>query len=325
MKLQQLRYIVEIVNHDLNLSSTAVNLYTSQPGISKQIKTLEEELGIQIFARNGKHLTEVTAPGKEIMVMAQEILEKVSLIKAIATEYRAPNQGALRIATTHTQARYVLPRLLKDFIKSYPKVSLHIHQGSPVQIAQFLSKGKVDLAICAEAEDVYGDVVMLPCYRWGRVIVVKPDHPLARRTSLSIQELAPYPIVTYTFGFKKGSNLDAAFQASGLTPNLAFTATDADVIKTYVRLGLGVGIIASIALDPVKDIDLVGIDARSIFEDGITHISFRRHTFLRGYMYNFIERFAPHLNRTLVDHARTLPTHQKIETLFNKITLPLLY
>ncbi|BGI53417.1 MAG: HTH-type transcriptional regulator CysB [Candidatus Hamiltonella defensa (Ceratovacuna japonica)] len=324
MKLQQLRYIVEIVNHDLNLSSTAAGLYTSQPGISKQIKMLEEELGIQIFARNGKHLTEITVPGKKIMVMAQEILAKVSLIKAVATEYKAPDQGVLCIATTHTQARYTLPKLIKGFIKNYPKVSLHIHQGSPIQIADALSKGKVDLAITTEDEDLYGDAVMLPCYRWRRIIVVKPDHPLAHRTSFNIQELAAYPIVTYTFGFTGRSTLDKAFYASGLTPNIAFTATDADVIKTYVRLGLGVGVIANIAMDPIQDSDLIRIDARAIFDDSITHIGFRHHTFLRGYMYDFVKRFAPHLTRTLVDKACSLHSHQQIKGLFENITLPVL-
>ncbi|MDW9424270.1 HTH-type transcriptional regulator CysB, partial [Yersinia enterocolitica] len=257
MKLQQLRYIVEVVNHNLNVSSTAEGLYTSQPGISKQVRMLEDELGIQIFARSGKHLTQVTPAGLEIIRIAREVLSKVDAIKAVAGEHTYPDKGSLYVATTHTQARYALPNVIKGFIERYPRVSLHMHQGSPTQIAEAVSKGSADFAIATEALHLYDDLIMLPCYHWNRAVVVKPDHPLAGKAHVSIEELAAYPIVTYTFGFTGRSELDTAFNRAGLTPRIVFTATDADVIKTYVRLGLGVGVIASMAVDPIQDPDLV--------------------------------------------------------------------
>ncbi|PLL20408.1 transcriptional regulator CysB, partial [Klebsiella michiganensis] len=200
MKLQQLRYIVEVVNHNLNVSSTAEGLYTSQPGISKQVRMLEDELGIQIFARSGKHLTQVTPAGQEIIRIAREVLSKVDAIKSVAGEHTWPDKGSLYVATTHTQARYALPGVIKGFIERYPRVSLHMHQGSPTQIAEAVSKGNADFAIATEALHLYDDLVMLPCYHWNRSVVVTPEHPLASRESVSIEELAQYPLVTYTFG-----------------------------------------------------------------------------------------------------------------------------
>lgn len=313
MKLQQLRYIVEVVNHNLNVSSTAEGLYTSQPGISKQVRMLEDELGIQIFARSGKHLTQVTPAGLEIIRIAREVLSKVDAIKAVAGEHTYPDKGSLYVATTHTQARYALPNVIKGFIERYPRVSLHMHQGSPTQIAEAVSKGSADFAIATEALHLYDDLIMLPCYHWNRAVVVKPDHPLAGKSHVSIEELAAYPIVTYTFGFTGRSELDTAFNRAGLTPRIVFTATDADVIKTYVRLGLGVGVIASMAVDPIQDPDLVTVDARDIFTYSTTKIGFRRSTFLRSYMYDFILRFAPHLTRDVVDKAVALRSNEDIE------------
>ncbi|MFI0488274.1 MAG: HTH-type transcriptional regulator CysB [Yersinia sp. (in: enterobacteria)] len=322
MKLQQLRYIVEVVNHNLNVSSTAEGLYTSQPGISKQVRMLEDELGIQIFARSGKHLTQVTPAGLEIIRIAREVLSKVDAIKAVAGEHTYPDKGSLYIATTHTQARYALPDVIKGFIERYPLVSLHMHQGSPTQIAEAVSKCSADFAIATEALHLYDDLIMLPCYHWNRAVVVKPDHPLAGRNHISIEELAAYPIVTYTFGFTGRSELDTAFNRAGLTPRIVFTATDADVIKTYVRMGLGVGVIASMAIDPIQDSDLVTVDARDIFTYSTTKIGFRRSTFLRSYMYDFILRFAPHLTRDVVDKAVALRSNEDIEAMFKDIKLP---
>ncbi len=240
MKLQQLRYIVEVVNHNLNVSSTAEGLYTSQPGISKQVRMLEDELGIQIFSRSGKHLTHVTPAGEEVVRISREVLSKIDAIRSVASEHTYPNRGSLYIATTHTQARYALPPVIKGFIERYPQVSLHMHQGSPTQIAEAVSKGNADFAIATEALHLYEDLVMLPCYHWNRTLVVTSDHPLAGKESVSIEELAEYQLVTYTFGFTGRSELDVAFDKVGLKPKIVFTATDADVIKTYVRLGLGV-------------------------------------------------------------------------------------
>lgn len=322
MKLQQLRYIVEVVNHNLNVSSTAEGLYTSQPGISKQVRMLEDELGIQIFARSGKHLTQVTPAGQEVIRIAREVLSKIDAIKAVAGEHTYPDKGSLYVATTHTQARYALPSVIKGFIDRYPRVSLHMHQGSPTQIAEAVAKGSADFAIATEALHLYDDLIMLPCYHWNRAVVVKPDHPLASKTDISIEELAAYPIVTYTFGFTGRSELDTAFNRAGLTPRIVFTATDADVIKTYVRLGLGVGVIANMAVDPQTETDLVTINANSIFSYSTTKIGFRRSTFLRSYMYDFIQRFAPHLTRDVVDTAVALRSNDEIEAMFKDVTLP---
>jgi len=322
MKLQQLRYIVEVVNHNLNVSSTAEGLYTSQPGISKQVRMLEDELGIQIFARSGKHLTQVTPAGEEIIRIAREVLSKVEAIKSVAGEHTWPDKGSLYVATTHTQARYALPNVIKGFIERYPRVSLHMHQGSPTQIAEAVSKGNADFAIATEALHLYDDLIMLPCYHWNRAIVVTPDHPLAAKSKVSIEELAEYPLVTYTFGFTGRSELDTAFNRAGLTPKIIFTATDADVIKTYVRLGLGVGVIASMAVDPVADPDLIRIEATDTFTYSTTKIGFRRSTFLRSYMYDFIQRFARHLTRDVVDTAVALRSNDDIEAMFKDIKLP---
>ena len=322
MKLQQLRYIVEVVNHNLNVSATAESLYTSQPGISKQVRLLEDELGVQIFERSGKHLTQVTPAGESIVKIARDILSRVESIKSVAGEHTHPEMGTLNIATTHTQARYALPPVIQGFTARYPKVTLHMHQGTPNQLADAVSKGTTDFAIATEALHLYQDMIMLPCYHWNRSIVVKADHPLAQKPEITIHDLAAYPLVTYVFGFTGRSELDSAFNRSGLTPRIVFTATDADVIKTYVRLGIGVGVIASMAMDPATDSDLVAIDASHIFEASTTKIGFKKGTFLRSYMYDFIKRFAPHLNREVVDQAVTLKTNAEIEAMFANMPLP---
>ncbi|WP_063655877.1 HTH-type transcriptional regulator CysB [Candidatus Arsenophonus triatominarum] len=322
MKLQQLRYIVEIENHNLNVSSTAEGLYTSQPGISKQVRMLEDELGVQIFGRSGKHLTHVTPAGKEVIKIAREVMTKMHAIRAVVGEHTYPDRGILAIATTHTQARYALPPVIKQFIEHYPQVSLHMSQGSPIQIAEDVSKGNSDFAIATEALHLYKDLVMLPCYHWNRSVVVKADHPLADKKNITINELAQYPIVTYTHGFTGRSELDEVFYKAGLQAKIIFTATDADVIKTYVRLGLGIGIIASMAVDPNQDQDLVIIDMRDKFSYSTTKIGFHRNSFLRSYMYDFIWRFAPHLTPDVVDKAIALRSNEEIEEMFKETRLP---
>lgn len=322
MKLQQLRYIVEVVNHNLNVSSTAESLYTSQPGISKQVRLLEDELGIQIFERSGKHLTKVTPAGEEIVRIARDILSRVESIKSVAGEHTHPEVGTLNIATTHTQARYALPDVIQGFTARFPKVSLHMHQGTPSQIADAVAKGTTDFAIATEALHLYQDMIMLPCYHWNRSIVVRSDHPLAKKEKISIHDLANYSLVTYVFGFTGRSELDSAFNRAGLTPKIVFTATDADVIKTYVRLGIGVGVIASMAMDDERDQDLVAIDASHIFAASTTKIGFKKGSFLRTYMYDFMERFAPHLTRNVVDQAVALKSNAEIEEMFSTMELP---
>ena len=323
MKLQQLRYIVEVLNNNLNVSATAEALFTSQPGISKQVRMLEDELGIQIFGRSGKHLTHVTSAGQEVINIAQQILSKVEGIKAVAREHTQPDEGKLRIATTHTQARYALPNVIQGFIKKYAKVSLHMSQGTPAQISDAAAKGDADFAIATESLHLYNDLVMLPCYHWNRSIIVRKDHPLARKQDLTIQDVAKYSLVTYVFGFTGRSELDAAFEKAGVEPKIAFTATDADVIKTYVRLGVGIGVIASMAIDPKIDSDLVTIDASHLFKASTTKIGFRRGSFLRGYMFDFIERFAPHLNKHVVTQAMLLKNNVEVDEMFADTKLPI--
>lgn len=322
MKLQQLRYIWEVAHHDLNVSATAQSLYTSQPGISKQIRLLEDELGVEVFTRSGKHLTRITPAGEVILKTAGEILRKVESIKQVAQEFSNERKGSLSIATTHTQARYALPPVISDFIRQYPDVSLHMHQGTPMQISEMAADGTVDFAIATEAMELFSDLIMMPCYRWNRCVVVPKNHPLAQLSEISLEEVAKHPIVTYVFGFTGRSKLDEAFINRGLAPKVVFTAADADVIKTYVRLGLGVGIIAKMAYDENFDSDLVALDAGHLFESSVTKIGFRRGTFLRGFMYEFIEQFAPHLTREVVNEALTRTSRIELEELFESIDLP---
>lgn len=323
MKLQQLRYVVETARHDLNVSATAQSLYTSQPGISKQIRLLEDELGLPIFTRSGKHLTEVTAAGRAIIDVADRILAEVDTIRRIAEEHRDNRHGSLSIATTHTQARYALPAVIKAFIRKYPEVALHMHQGTPVQISELAVNRTVDFAIATEALELFEDLVMLPCYRWNRSIICLRDHPLARKVPLTLEAIAEHPIITYVFGFTGRSQLDEAFRGAGLSPHVVLTAVDADVIKTYVKLGLGVGIIASMAFDEAADRELCALDAGHLFAPSVTKIGFRKGTFLRGYMYDFMQLFAPHLSRSLVETAVRAPSREEVEKAFCEVELPI--
>jgi LysR family cys regulon transcriptional activator len=322
MKLQQLRYIWEVAHHDLNVSATAQSLYTSQPGISKQIRLLEDELGVEIFSRSGKHLTRVTPAGEAILKTAGEVLRKVESIKQVAQEFCNEKKGSLSIATTHTQARYALPSTIQSFINKYPEVSLHMHQGTPMQISEMAADATVDFAIATEALELFSDLIMMPCYKWNRAIIVPKDHALAQKSTLSLEDIAAHPIVTYVFGFTGRSKLDEAFIEKGLEPKVVFTAADADVIKTYVRLGLGIGIIAQMAYDEELDKDLVALDVSHLFEPSITKIGFRRGTFLRGFMFDFIEQFAPHLTKSVVEEAYQCHSKAELDNLFADIKLP---
>lgn len=322
MKLQQLRYIWEVAHHDLNVSATAQSLFTSQPGISKQIRLLEDELGVEIFARSGKHLTRVTPAGEAILQTAGEIMRKVENIKQVAQEFSNDKRGSLAIATTHTQARYALPTVIKGFIARYPEVSLHMHQGTPMQISEMAADGTADFAIATEALELFSDLVMMPVYRWNRCILVPKGHELCQVSKLTLEEVAKYPIVTYVFGFTGRSKLDEAFLEKGLSPKVVFTAADADVIKTYVRLGLGIGIVADMAAVEDEDSDLVALDASELFESSVTKIGFRKGIFLRGFMYEFIQQFAPHLTRELVEQASQASSRAEVDELFSHLELP---
>ncbi|MEN9460073.1 MAG: transcriptional regulator CysB [Pseudomonadota bacterium] len=322
MKLQQLRYICEVARRGLSISATAEGLYTSQPGVSKQIRQLEEELGVQVFTRSGKQLTQITPAGMAILEIARDVLSKVETIKRIAQEHSDDKRGHLSIATTHTQARYVLPSVIKQFIQRYPNVALHMHQGTPTQIAELAAEGVVDFAIATEGMELFEDLVMMPCYRWNRCIIVPNDHPLCALPTLTLEALAQYPLVTYVFGFTGRSHLDQAFSSKGLQPQVVFTASDADVIKTYVRLGLGVGIVAHMAYDLILDSDLRALDASHLFEDSTTKIGCRRGTFLRSYMYDFVQIFAHQLTREKVEQAMQTPSREALEKLFVDMELP---
>lgn len=312
MKLQQLRYILEISRNDLNVSNTADSLFTSQPGISKQVRQLEQELGVEIFARHGKQLTEITPAGKQIIEIASDILHKVNNIKVIAQDYRDNKVGNFNIGATHNQARYVLPKVVKTFMQRYPGITLHMHQGTPMQIAEDVSRGLIDLAISTEALDMFEHLIVLPCYEWSRYVLVPQGHPLAKQEKITLQQVAEYPIVTYVPGFGGRSQLDRAFEKAGLHPQVALTAVDADVIKTYVRLGLGVGIIATMAYDPETDADLVALDASHIFGYSITKVGMRRDLFFREYMYDFIQLFAPALTKEVIQQV-LVKTHNSTE------------
>ena len=303
MNLQQLRYLHEIVKHELNISDAAKALYTSQPGLSTQINSLEEELGIEIFVRNGKRLTAITEPGKAVLEIAQRMLHDVDNLKQVGQEFRSQDSGSLTIATTHTQARYALPPVVKQFIGRYPKVKLSLHQGSPTQIAQQVLNGEADIAIATESLIMYNELTTLPCYEWHHCIVVPAEHPLLAEKKLTLKKIAQYPIITYDFAFSGRGKINAAFNAHHITPNIVLTAIDADVIKTYVELGLGIGIVAQMAFIPERDKLLRMIDTGDLFQSSTTRIAIRRNEFLRGYTYHFIELFAPHLTREVVAKA----------------------
>ncbi|MBI1175693.1 MAG: HTH-type transcriptional regulator CysB [Sideroxydans sp.] len=303
MNLQQLRYLQEIARQGLKISDAADALYTSQPGISKQIRLLEEELGIEIFTRNGKRITAITEPGKAILEIAQRILHDTDNLKQVSEEFRAQDSGTLTIATTHTQARYALPPVVKQFIRRYPKVKLELHQGNPTQIAEQVLDGEADIAIATESLALYDELVTLPCYEWNHCIITPPKHPLLQEKKLTLEKVAQYPIITYDFAFTGRNKINAAFQASGIMPNVVLSAIDADVIKTYVELGLGIGIVARMAYIPERDRQLRMLDAAHLFQPSTTRIAIRKNEYLRGYSYDLIELFAPHLTRDIIAHA----------------------
>jgi LysR family cys regulon transcriptional activator len=302
VKLQQLRYLTEIARRGLNVSEAAEALHTSQPGVSKQIRALEEELGIDVFVRHGKRLVSVTEPGKAVIAIAERILAEASNLKRAGEEFANDKLGTLTIAATHTQARYALPKAVAAFKRRYPQVELHIHQGNPTQICDQVVAGEADLCVATEMIDRYTELVSLPVYQWNRSVVVPPKHPLLKK-KLTLEALAEYPIVTYDYAFANRSLVQKAFEARGLAPQIVLSAQDSDVIKTYVELGLGVGILAKMAFDPQRDRSLRAIDASHLFESSTTRLGIKRGAYLRRYAYDFIEAFAPQLPRTLVERV----------------------
>jgi LysR family cys regulon transcriptional activator len=303
MNLQQLRYLNEIVRCELNISDAAGALFTSQPGISKQIKLLEEELGIDIFVRNGKRIVALTEPGKAVLQIAQRVLHETDNLKQVGQEFSRQDSGSLTIATTHTQARYALPQVIKAFTLRYPGVKLGLHQGSPTQIAEMVLSGEADIGIATESIALYDELVTLPCYEWHHCVVVPPKHPLLNEKRLTLKKLAQFPLITYDFAFTGRNKINQAFSEAGIEPNITLTAIDADVIKTYVELGLGVGIVAQMAFIPERDRHLRMIDAGHLFQPSTTRIAIRQNQYLRGFGYYFIELFAPRLTHEVVAQA----------------------
>lgn len=302
MKLQQLRYLVEVAKQGLNVSEAAEKLHTSQPGISKQIRLLEDELGVQIFIRNGKRIVSITEPGNDVLQIAGRILHEASNLKRVSDDFSRKAEGSLTIATTHTQARYTLPTVITEFMTLHPKIGLSIKQGNPAQICEMVISEEADIAIATEGIVLYKELAMLPCYKWNRSVITPQGHPLSLLTRpLTLDDIVAHPIVTYDFAFAGRSKINKAFNDAHLTPNVVLTATDTDVIKTYVRLKLGIGIIASMAYEPQLDSDLCAIDASHLFQPSTTKIGIRKNSYLRGFVYSFIELFAPHLTHQEVD------------------------
>jgi LysR family cys regulon transcriptional activator len=307
VNFQQLRSVRETVRQGFNLTSVAATLHTSQPGVSRQIRELEDELGIELFHRAGKRLTGLTPPGQAVLPIVERLLLEADNLKRAGEDFASSGRGTLTIAATHSQARYALPPAVRDFSAAHPEVMLRLHQGSPKQVAQMLLSGEADIGVATEALAEYEDLVALPSWRWTHLVVVPQGHALAkladRGQALTLEELAGQPIITYEPGYTGRTHIDEAFKRRSLSLNIVLSAMDADVIKTYVELGMGVGIIAAMAFDEQRDSALRAIDARHLFASNMTRVAVRRGAFLRGYAYEFIRTFSPPLTRALVDQA----------------------
>jgi len=323
MTLQQLRYLLGIADSGLNITSAAEKLHTSQPGISKQLKLLEQELGIQLFTRKGKSLAAITPAGHEVISRARRIMRETENIRSLARDLSAEQDGTLSIATTHTQARYVLPEVIQEFRSRYPNVNLELHQGTSEQIAELVASNSVDFAIATGSHHLFPELVLLPCYHWERIVVVPKGHPLTKiKDKLTLKDLAEHPLVTYVFSLTGESSFKKAFADEGLEPDVVFTARDADIIKTYVRMGMGVGVVAAMAWECQDKDDLVAIDAHGLLPASTTWIGFRRDTVLRGYMVEFAELLAPHLSIDITRKIGDLETQEEVDELLKDIALP---
>ena len=304
MNLHQFRFVQEAVRRNLNLTETAKALFTSQPGISKAILELEEELGIDIFVRHGKRLTRITEPGQDVLKSVEVILREVANLKRIGEEFSQQDAGRLSIAATHTQARYVLPEPITQLRKRYPQVQVSLHQGTPEQVARMLLDDTADIGLATESLADFDDLVTLPCYDWQHVIVVPADHPLALVERISLEQLAAEPLVSYHPSFTGRSRIDQAFAQRRLKVNIALEAIDSDVIKTYVRAGLGVGIVAEMSVKgDLPGGDLVWRPAGHLFGQNTSRVAFRRGAYLRGFTLTLAELLSDRLNRTLIQRA----------------------
>ena len=323
MTLKQLKYLLGVVDNGLNITSAADRLYTSQPGISKQLKQLEQEIGVRIFARKGKSLVALTPAGQSIVQYARQIARDVENIRSLGKELTEEQEGTLSIATTHTQARYVLPEILSQFHERYPKVKLELHQGTSEQIADLVAENRVDFAIATESRELFPELNLLPCYDWDRIVLTPLNHELASGDDcLTLERLADHPLVTYVFSSSRESSFLKAFASQNLEPKVVFTARDADVIKTYVRMGMGVGVIAPMALlcDDLKDLN--ASCAKGLFPTVTTWLGFPREKVLRSYMKDFIGLFAPHWPEYLIEQAATAESQELVDKLAENLDLP---
>ncbi len=303
MNLHQLRFVREAVRQGFNLTEAAKALFTSQPGVSKAIIELEEELGVDIFARHGKRIRGLTEPGRAVLQSAELILKEIDSLKRIGNEFAAQDTGSFTIATTHTQARYALPKVVQAFALRYPKVRLSLLQGNPRQVADMVLRDQADIAIATESIAEVAGLVSLPCYQWEHVVVVPPEHALLKSRSLTLEEIAAWPLITYDAAFAGRNKIDKAFSMRGLKPDVLLEAIDADVIKTYVELGMGVGIIAGMAYDAERDVNLRSIPAGHLFGTNVSRVALKQGAYMRGYVYTFIELMTPTVNRKLIDQV----------------------
>jgi len=303
MNLHQFRFVQEAVRRNLNLTEVAKSLHTSQPGVSKAIIELEEELGIEIFSRHGKRLKRVTEPGQHVLRSIEVILREVGNLKRIGEQFSAEDSGTLSIATTHTQARYVLPVPVAKLREAYPNVNISLHQGAPAQVAQMVMDEVAEIGIATESLSEYPELVTLPCYEWEHMLVIPKSHPLAAKVRITLEDLAAEPIITYHPSFTGRTRIDKAFAAKGLTPRIALEAIDSDVIKTYVRLGLGVGIVAEMAVKDGLDDDLVARPASQLFGKNVARIAFKRSAYIRHFVYDFAALLSDRLDRNLIMKA----------------------
>jgi len=324
MNFHQLQYAIAIARNGLSVTQAAASLGTSQPAISRALKALEKELGFDLFVREGRAFSRVTPEGLRVLEFAGRALAEVDSLRAVAADLNQDSRGTLSIATTHTQARYVLPPVVQAFRKRYPDVDLHLHQGTSEQISEMVASDRVQLAIATGSEALFPELVLLPVYRWHRQVIVPKHHLLARAGAgkLTLQQLAQFPLVTYVFSFSGPSSLETLFAREGLKARVALTARDSDVIKTYVRLGMGVGIVASVAFDPEEDKDLALVEASHLFPIHTTWVGFRRGTLLRNFAYEFLQLFGSHLTRRLVDRAIEARDPDSKAQLFGRIALP---
>jgi LysR family transcriptional regulator, cys regulon transcriptional activator len=303
MNLHQFRFVQEAVRRNLNLTEVAKSLHTSQPGVSKAIIELEEELGIEIFSRHGKRLKRVTEPGQHVLRSIEVILREVGNLKRIGEQFSAEDSGTLSIATTHTQARYVLPVPVAKLRETYPNVNISLHQGAPAQVAQMVMDEVAEIGIATESLSEYPELVTLPCYEWEHMLVIPKSHPLAGKVRITLEDLASEPIITYHPSFTGRTRIDKAFAAKNLTPRIALEAIDSDVIKTYVRLGLGVGIVAEMAVKDGLDDDLVARPASQLFGKNVARIAFKRSAYIRHFVYDFAALLSDRLDRNLIMKA----------------------